>query len=68
MTQRQRKAAGTVITILMLIAWAVIGMWIHETWLVEASNLAHLAFFVLFGLAWVFPAMAIIRWMARPDV
>lgn len=67
MTQRQRKAAGTVLTIFMLIAWAVIGMWIYETWLVDAGNLLHLAFFVLFGLAWVFPAMAIIRWMARPD-
>lgn len=67
MTQRQRKAAGTVLTILALIVWAAIGMWIHETWLVEAHNLVHLAFFVLFGLAWVFPAMMVIRWMARPD-
>lgn len=67
MTQRQRKAIGTVLTIVTLIAWAVMGMWIYETWLVGADNLVHLLFFVAFGLAWVFPAMVVIRWMARPD-
>lgn len=67
MTQRQRKAIGIVLTILTLIVWAALGMWIYEGWLVGAHNLVHLAFFVLFGLAWIFPAMAVIRWMTQPD-
>lgn len=67
MNQRQRKALGTVITLFTLVAWAVIGMWIYEVWLVGAANWIHLIFFVAFGLGWIFPAMAIIRWMARPD-
>ena len=67
MTQRQRKAVGTVLTLLALIAWAVLGMWIYELWLVDAHNLVHMAFFVLFGLGWIVPAMAVIRWMLRPD-
>lgn len=67
MTQRQRKAVGTVLTLVSLAVWAVVGMWIYETFLVDAPNWAHLIFFVGFGVAWLFPAKVIIRWMARPD-
>ena len=28
MTQRQRKALGTVLTLVALLAWAAIGMWV----------------------------------------
>lgn len=67
MNQRQRKAVGTVITVVVLVVWVVLGMWIYDALLEGASSWVHLIFFVLFGLAWVFPAMAVIRWMARPD-
>ena len=67
MTQRQRKALGTVLTLVALLAWTAIGMWVYDAFLVGAHNIVLLAFFVGFGLAWIFPAMAIIRWMARPD-
>jgi uncharacterized membrane protein len=67
MTQRQRKAVGIGLTLLTLVVWTALGLWIYELWLVGAHNLVHLAFFVLFGLAWVFPAMVVIRWMQRPD-
>lgn len=67
LTQRQRKAIGTVLTIVSIVIWAIIGMWFYELWLVDAPNWAHLIFFVLFGLAWIFPAMIVIRWMAKPD-
>ena len=53
--------------ILSVIVWATIGMWLYDWFLVDRLPLVHLVFFVGFGLAWVFPAMAIIRWMARPD-
>lgn len=65
--QRQRKAIGTALTVLSVIVWSAVGLWIYEAFLVEASPLIHLAFFVGFGLGWVLPAMVIIRWMARPD-
>lgn len=67
MTQRQRKAIGTVLTILSLIIWAIIGMWLYEWFLVGAAPIWHLIFFVAFGLAWIFPARFIILWMAKPD-
>ncbi|WP_196259005.1 DUF2842 domain-containing protein [Pelagibacterium limicola] len=67
MTQRQRKAIGTVLTVLSLVIWATIGMWVYDWFLEDASPIWHLVFFVGFGLAWVFPARAIILWMAKPD-
>lgn len=67
MNQRQRKAVGTVLTIISIVAWATLGMWIYEWFLVGASPIWHLIFFVGFGLAWVFPARFLIQWMAKPD-
>ncbi len=67
MTQRQRKALGIVLTLATLLVWSVLGMWAYETFMVGANSLIHLMFFVCFGMAWVLPAMVVIRWMARPD-
>lgn len=67
LTQRRRKAIGTVLTVLSIIIWSAIGLWIYEAFLVGASPIIHLVFFVCFGLAWVLPEMVIIRWMAKPD-
>lgn len=66
MNQRQRKAIGTVLTILCVIAWATIGMWLYDWFLIGASPIVHLIFFVAFGMAWIFPAKFIIRWMNKP--
>ena len=35
----------------------------HNARLSEAGALAHLAFFLLTGILWVLPAMAIIKWL-----
>lgn len=67
MTQSQRKATGIVLTLLTLVLWTALGLWIYELWLVGAHNLVHLAFFVVFGLGWVLPAMMVIRWMLKPN-
>jgi len=67
MTQRQRKALGIVLTLVTLVLWTALGLWIYDLWLVGAPNLLLLGFFVIFGLGWVVPAMAVIRWMLKPD-
>ncbi len=67
LNQRQRKAVGTVLTVFSVIVWATIAMWLYEWFLVGASPIWHLIFFVGFGMAWIFPARIIIRWMAKPD-
>ncbi|WP_404404380.1 DUF2842 domain-containing protein [Pelagibacterium halotolerans] len=67
MTQSQRKAIGVALTLLTLVAWAIVGMWGYERLLVGAPGWVHLIYFVAFGLGWMFPAMAVIRWMSKPE-
>ena len=67
MTQSQRKLIGTVLTIIGVMIYAAAATAIYDRWLVGAPNLLLLLYFLLAGLGWIFPAMAIIRWMSRPD-
>lgn len=67
MTQRQRKLVGVLLMLLSVIAVAVIGTWIYLTLLQGQAPLFLIVFFAVAGLAWIVPAMWIIRWMVRPD-
>ena len=67
MTQRQRKLVGILLILLSVIAVAAIGTWIYLTFLMGQAPLTLIAFFAVAGLAWIVPAMWIIRWMVRPD-
>lgn len=67
MTQRTRKLLGVVATLVGLIVYCTLATAIYlalpgdlPVWLV-------LLYFAVAGLAWTFPAIAIIRWMAKPD-
>jgi hypothetical protein len=66
-TQRQRKLVGVLLILLSVIAVAVIGTWIYLSLLQGQAPLVLIAFFAVAGLAWIVPAMWIIRWMVRPD-
>jgi hypothetical protein len=35
--------------------------------LIKANRLVESIYYVVAGLAWVLPAMPLIRWMSRPD-
>ena len=67
MTQRQRKLVGILLILLSVIAVAVIGTSIYLTFLGGQAPLVLIAFFAIAGLAWIVPAMWIIRWMVKPD-
>ena len=67
MTQRQRKLVGILLILLSVIAVAGIGTWIYLTFLGGQAPLILIAYFAIVGLGWIVPAMAIIRWMVRPD-
>lgn len=67
MTQSSRKLIGVLLTVAVLVAYALIVMVVYDTFLTGLPTLAMLAFFIVAGLAWCFPAMAIIRWMSKPD-
>lgn len=66
MTQSTRKLIGVLLTIAVLIAYAMIVMVVYDTFLTGLPQPVLLVFFVIAGLAWCFPAMAIIRWMSKP--
>ena len=67
MTQRQRKLVGILLILLSVIAVAGFGTWIYLTFLGGQAPLVLIAFFAVAGLAWIVPAMWIIRWMVTPD-
>jgi hypothetical protein len=66
-TQRQRKFVGVLLILFSVIAVAIIATWIYLTFLGGQAPLILVAFFAVAGLAWIVPAMWIIRWMVRPD-
>ena len=67
MTQSTRKLLGTVLILLSLLVWSVLGMWIYMSFLGAAAWWLLICFFAVVGMGWFFPATWIIRWMARPD-
>jgi hypothetical protein len=67
MTQSTRKLVGTLLTLVVLIAWAGMATAIYVTWLTGLPSPVLLAYFAIAGLGWALPVARIIRWMARPD-
>lgn len=63
---RLKKLVGTVLLIVLVVAYALIATTIASTQLAEAGPWVHLGFFLLGGLVWILPAMLIIKWMAGP--
>lgn len=66
MTQRMRRLAGVILTIVFMICYVLIAMAIAGDWAVGRGMLVELTVFVLLGIAWVPFVMAIIVWMSRP--
>jgi hypothetical protein len=67
MTQRNRKLIGVFLILGSIAAWVSVFTSVYlalppglPIWIV-------MPYFVVAGMGWVFPAMAVIRWMARPE-
>jgi len=67
MTQSTRKLIGTVFILLSIVVYAWLATAIYAAYLTGAPNWLLLVYFAVAGLLWVVPAMAIIRWMAKPN-
>lgn len=66
LSKNTRKLLGTVATVVFLLVYvffaAVLGdAVVTKHWAIQTI------FFLVLGLVWIFPVMAIIRWMERPD-
>ena len=60
---RLKKLIGTVLLIALVIVYALVATTVAVAQLSQSGPLAHFAFFLLSGLLWILPAMAIIKWM-----
>lgn len=67
MTRRTRKAIGIPLTIVFLIVYSLVMMALGGQFIVGGGIVAELIFYVVAGVLWLPVAMAIIRWMSKPD-
>jgi hypothetical protein len=67
MTIRTRKFIGTIVLLLLVVVWSLLGMAAAQMPWLANSGLRQAIFYVVAGIGWVLPAMPIISWMARPD-
>ena len=67
MTQRSRKFLGVLLILGSIAAWLAIGTAIYLELLQGMPWFVLIVFFAIVGMGWVFPAMAIIRWMAKDN-
>lgn len=67
MRKRQRKLIGTVVLIPFICLYAVAAMALAQGRITEAGTFWQTFWYIVLGLAWVLPALPLIRWMERPD-
>lgn len=67
MTQRQRKFAGVLIVLGVLVAYAVVVVSFGDMVLSAAPQWLRIVYLALAGVLWAVPAGFVIRWMQRPD-
>lgn len=67
MSLRTRKLIGTVALLILVIVWALLAMALGQSVLTNINGFVAALYYVVAGLGWVLPAMALIKWMARPD-
>jgi hypothetical protein len=63
---RLKKLIGTILLIILVIAYALIATMVAVTQLSQSGPLVHLAFFFFSGILWILPAMGIIKWLILP--
>ncbi|WP_029073789.1 DUF2842 domain-containing protein [Kaistia adipata] len=64
---RLRKFIGMIALVALVVVYSFIAMVIAQLKLVDASKLVQMIYYVVVGLAWVFPAGVIIKWMQKPE-
>jgi len=67
MPQTLRKLIGTVALVALVVLYALVATTIAAARLADAPGWAHLVYFLVTGVLWVLPAMAIVSWMLKPN-
>lgn len=67
MPVRLRKFIGAILLITLVVSWALVAMALAQAPVIKANGVIEVIYYVVAGLAWVLPAMPLVRWMSRPD-
>jgi hypothetical protein len=67
MHTRLRKLIGAIALVSFVLVYALVVMTIAAARLPGTSGLVQLVFYVVGGLAWIFPAGVIIYWTSKGD-
>ena len=67
MTMRSRKFVGMFLLAGFIAVYAIAVMAFAVDVMGDIHKLAELLFYVIAGIAWIFPARFIIAWMQKPD-
>lgn len=62
---RLKKLIGSVLLVALVIVYALAAVTVAASRLATSGPVVHLFFFLVSGLLWVLPAMAVIKWMQR---
>ncbi len=60
---RIRKLIGAVALIVLVVTWSLLAMALAQLPVIKANGVVEAIYFVVAGLAWVLPAMPLIKWM-----
>ncbi len=66
MPVRVKKLIGTVLLVALVVVYALVASAVAVARLPGTGTLTHVAFFLISGLLWVLPAMALVSWMQKP--
>jgi hypothetical protein len=61
-----RKLIGSMAMLVLVVVYALLAMALAEGRITDAPSWLQPILYAILGLAWVFPAMAIIKWMEKP--
>jgi Protein of unknown function (DUF2842) len=64
---RLRKFIGAILLITLVVTWALVAMALAQAPVIKANGVIEVIYYVVAGLAWVLPAIPLVRWMSRPD-
>jgi Protein of unknown function (DUF2842) len=67
MPVRLRKFIGAILLITLVVTWALVAMALAQAPVIKANGVIEVIYYVVAGLAWVLPAIPLVRWMSRPD-
>jgi hypothetical protein len=65
MPLRLRKFIGAILLFALVTVWALTAMALAQAPAIHDNAIVSIAYYVIAGLGWVFPAMPLVWWMSR---